>query len=104
MTRTGVGSHFSATHRGPNGTLHGHTWTVKAWFPAGPDALMLRDELQFALDQLDHRELPEELSQGEAMAEAIGRSLIGCVGVDIAREADGIYASWALGETFAPAD
>jgi len=94
MTKTGVSGHFSAAHRGPDGKIHGHTWTVRAWFPSGPDALELRRQLRDVLDGYDHEQLPDELSRGEAMAETIGQALQGCLSVEIAREADGLFALW----------
>lgn len=94
MIKTGVSGHFSATHRGPNGKIHGHTWTVKAWFPAGPDALVLRQQLLDVLACFDHEQLPDALSRAEAMAETIGSSLPHCLSVEMAREADGLFAIW----------
>ena len=94
MILTGVGGHISAAHRGADGGLHGHTWTVKAWFPAGDDAVALRDRLNAVLARFDHKELPPGMTLGEQLAEEIGRSLPGCVAVEMAREPEQIFARW----------
>ena len=85
MILTGVGGHISAAHRGADGGLHGHTWTVKAWFVAGEDAVRLRDRLNAVLARFDHRELPPGMTLGEQLAQEIGRLLPGCVAVEMAR-------------------
>ena len=53
---TGVGWHFSASHRDPtNGQLHGHTWEVVAWWPAEPwrDARVLQETLDSGLQPVN---------------------------------------------------
>lgn len=74
--------------------MHGHTWQVTAWWPSdGTDALLRQKELAHAVARLDHKELPDELSRGEALAAHFGHAL-GCVAVDVSRPLERIYARW----------
>lgn len=95
--QTGAGWWFAASHRDPvSGELHGHTWEVVAWWNGQPrrDARVLQETLKGVLIGFDHRVLPDELHSGEALAEAIGRLMVDCIGVDVSRPAERIYARW----------
>lgn len=95
MTRTGVKWHFCAAHRLTNGTYHGHTWEVTAWFPnSTDDALNLQSRLRSVLRRFDHKTIPDELTRGEVIAREIGEELDGCGSVLLARQAEGIFAEW----------
>lgn len=95
MKLTGVGCVFSAAHHPPEGGgLHGHSYEVIAWFEAGEDARTLQARLRAAIEQIDHTILPPELALGEALAEHVGRSLDGCVEVEVSRPLERIYARW----------
>jgi len=95
MTRTGVSAHFSAAHRLPNGTYHGHTWEVTAWFAnTFDDALSLQSRLRSVLRRFDHKTLPDNLAWGEVIAQEIGLELDGCTQVLVARRLEGILAEW----------
>jgi 6-pyruvoyl-tetrahydropterin synthase len=95
MTLTGVGCHFSATHEAPEGgSPHGHSYEVTAWFEEGADARDLQKLLLSATERLDHSVLSKDLSSGEAIAAHIGRSLEGCVEVEVRRPLERIYARW----------
>ena len=92
---TGVGATFCAAHRGVVRTeLHGHSYEVTAWWPSEPhrEAEALQYTLQTVLTGFDHKTLPDHLSTGEALAKAIMGIMSGCVGVDIARPLERIYA------------
>lgn len=92
---TGAGWWFAASHRDPrDGALHGHTWEVTAWWPAEPwrDARVLQETLKGVLVGFDHKELPPELHSGEAIAKALMSLMTDCVGVDVSRPAERIYA------------
>lgn len=91
---TGVGAVLSAAHYGPSGALHGHTWEVVAWFPAGTDALALQRRLEERLASFDHGVLPAELSWAEPFAAYLGAALDGCIGVDVSRPSERLYARW----------
>lgn len=91
---TGVGGIVSAAHRARDGRLHGHTWEILAWFPAGRNAVDLKAALDSVLAAWDHGELPDALAWGEDLASAIGGALAGCVQVDVARPAERIFARW----------
>lgn len=96
-TLTGACWHFCAAHRDPiSGQLHGHTWEVVVWWPGEPhrDARVLQETLKGVLIGFDHKELPDQWASGEAIAEAIGHLINGCVGVDVSRPAERIYARW----------
>lgn len=95
MRRTGVSWHLSAAHRGPNGVLHGHTWTVAAWFPSGEDAVALQGMLKEVIGTFDHGTLPATVSLGEDLAEFIGEALPCCLLVRVDRVAEGIFAEWS---------
>lgn len=88
---TGVRGIVSAAHKSRDGVLHGHTWTIIAWFQGQPDAVSKQDELTKYLSIFDHQLLGPEHSWGEALAQAI---LIGmnCHRVQVSREAEGMYA------------
>lgn len=95
MKLTGVGCIFSAAHHPPEGgDLHGHSYEVVAWFQAGEDARTLQVRLTAAVQRLDHTVLPEELAFGEALAEHVGRSLDGCIELEVKRPLERIYARW----------
>lgn len=95
-TRTGVSAHFSAAHREPGQSgYHGHTWQVTAWFPNSTlDALGLQSRLRSVLRRFDHKTLPDDLSRGEAIAQAVGEELGGCCEVLVSRPLEGIHAEW----------
>lgn len=96
MRLTGVGCVFSAAHHPPEGgALHGHSYEVLAWFEEGADARELQARLAGAVEPLDHTVLAPELASGEAMAEHLGRSLQGCVEVEVRRPLERIYARWS---------
>ena len=94
MKSTGVGGIFSASHHSPEGTLHGHSYEVWAWFPGGRDARELQDKLNAVLAELDHTHLSDELAWGEALAEHIAVRLPGCIEVEIRRPLERIGARW----------
>ena len=79
--------------------MHGHTWKVRAyWIADGTDAIARQSLLWDVTRGLDHCELPAHLSRAEAMAEFIGRRLLGeAVQVDVWREAEGLGARWVRG-------
>jgi 6-pyruvoyl-tetrahydropterin synthase len=94
-TLTGVGCHFSAAHEAPEGgSPHGHSYEVTAWFEEGEDARHLQKRLLEAIEPLDHSVLTKELASGEAIASHLGRSLQGCVEVEVRRPLERIYARW----------
>lgn len=88
---TGVSGTISAAHESLDGTLHGHTWEVKAWWTDGRDALAAKATLANCLSSFDHTLLPAELARGEALAEAV-LVYLGCKAVDISRPLEGIFA------------
>lgn len=94
MTETGVGGVICAAHTDPQGRLHGHTYEVRAWFPAGADALELQARLNRALEPFDHAELQHELCRGEALCEAIAEQLPGAIEIEISRPLERIFARW----------
>ena len=92
---TGVGAHISAAHRDQNGVMHGHTWTIRAWwiYSPGRDAIALRGELVRLLAVHDHKALPDALATGEGMARYIADEL-DCHMVEVSREPEQIFARW----------
>lgn len=95
MRTTGVGGTFSASHNSPEGVLHGHSYEVWAWFPAGSDARELKARLETVLAGLDHVLLPDELAWGEALAEHIAARLPGALEVEVRRPLERIGARWS---------
>lgn len=92
---TGVGWWFAASHHDPQtGQLHGHTWEVVAWWPAVPwrDARVLQETLKGVLIGFDHQVLPDELHSGEALAAALMGLMTDCIGVEVSRPAERIFA------------
>jgi hypothetical protein len=92
---TGVGGHFCCAHRSPEGHLHGHTWSVRAWWPRGEDARDLLARLNAVTARLDHTQLPDAIASGESLACHIAAQLGGdVVEVEISRDAERIFARW----------
>lgn len=91
---TWADGHVSAAHRDPTGKLHGHTWRVRAFWPAGQDAVALQARLRAVLAEFDHAELPEGLIWAEDFAPEIGRR-VGAARVDVWREPEGLGATWS---------
>lgn len=97
-TLSGVRAILSAAHVGPEGTIHGHTWEIVAWFLASEtDARDLLSLLDAKVGAIDHTMLPHDLSRGEDIARWVGSSLPGCVQVDVSRSAERIFAKWIAG-------
>ena len=94
MILIGVRCVVSAAHRNPEGQLHGHSWHVTAWFPAGDDALVLQDRLRRACEPFDHADLCHDLARSEALAEAIADALPDAVQIDADRPLEGIFVRY----------
>ncbi len=92
---TGVSGHFCATHRTNDGSLHGHTWHVTAWFKNNyrSDVVVYQAMIDVMLRRLDHTELPDDLSWGEDIARQIA-CLANAVEVEVSRPAERIHARW----------
>jgi 6-pyruvoyl-tetrahydropterin synthase len=91
---TGVGGIICAAHRDASGRLHGHTYEVTAWFPAGADALALQASLTRVVGLFDHDELLHELASGEGLCAAIAEQLPDAVQIDVSRHAERLFARW----------
>lgn len=92
-TLTGVGAILAAAHRGADGRMHGHTWEIIAWWPAGDDALALQDRLAEWVAQIDHDVLPPDLSLAEQIAARAGRDL-DAIEVQVWRVGERLGARW----------
>ena len=88
---TGVRGVISAAHRSREGNLHGHTWTVRAWWVDCPCAVEKQVELTNYLSIFDHTVLGDDEAWGEALAQAILWGLR-CHRVEVSRDAEGLYA------------
>lgn len=88
---TGVRGVISAAHRSRDGHLHGHTWTVRAWFKDCPCAVEKQAELTKYLSIFDHQVLGDAEAWGEALAQSILWGMT-CHRVEVSRDAEGIYA------------
>lgn len=91
---TGVGGIICAAHRDAQDRLHGHTYEVRAWFPAGDDALELQLRLKSVLALFCHQELLYELASGEGLCAAIAEQLPDAVGIEVDRPAERLFARW----------
>ena len=91
---TGVSTHICCAHTGADGRLHGHTWIITAWFPAGKCALTLKRQLEGVCATIDHSELLYELSTGEGVVALIANSFDDAVEVEASRPPEGIFALW----------
>lgn len=94
MIESGVSTHICCAHTGADGRLHGHTWIITAWFPAGPCALELRQRLETVCAMFDHNELVHELTTGEGLIEAIQEALPDAIEITAERPPERIYARW----------
>jgi len=98
VTLTGVAGSFTARHIDPHlgEGEHEHMWRVVAWYPAEPfrDARALKAALGQLLSPWQGTVLPPELWSGEALAKAITELLANCIGADVSREREGIYAQY----------
>lgn len=88
---TGVTGIVSAAHRSKDGRLHGHTWEIKAWWPAGECAVELKRQLAEYLENFDHQLLGDEVAWGEALGKCMILGL-GCCRVEVSRPLEGIFA------------
>jgi len=90
--QTGVGFLLRSAHsaRG-TGAIHGHTYEVVCWFPAGDDAEELQAKCERSCADLDHAILPEELAWAEALVAEIMRRT-GAEDVEIRRPLERLYA------------
>ncbi len=88
---TGAKGVISAAHRSKEGHLHGHTWTVRAWWKGNPCAVTKQAELTKYLSIFDHHCLGDAEAWGEALAEAILWGMT-CERVEVSRDAEGVYA------------
>ena len=96
---TWADTYISAAHRPiDGGPLHGHTWRIRAYWPAdGTDAVERQGTLHIVTRGLDHTELAAHLSRAEDMAAWLGQMIGGGpVRVDVWREAEGLGATWTL--------
>jgi DNA invertase Pin-like site-specific DNA recombinase len=94
LTLTGASAILCAAHRGHGYGIHGHTWEVTVWRKDnGTSAEDLQSELQTLLSEVDHRELPEELIRGEAIARWVGTKM-NAHSVEVRRPLERIYARW----------
>lgn len=91
---TGVSGHICAAHLSPEGVLHGHTWTVRAWWVAGGDARDHLAQLDIATAAYCHTLLPAACTSGETIAAALAEQMPGCVAVEVFREPERIFARW----------
>jgi len=90
--RTGASAIVSAAHRSQDGTMHGHTWEVKAWWAEGCCAIQRQAELRSYLSIFDHTVLGDEIAWGEALGKSVLMGL-DCVKVEVSRPLEGIFAS-----------
>ncbi len=87
--QTGVGAIFCAAHNDGYGRVHGHTYEVTAWFPAGDDAIELKRRLEDALRDFDHALLTEPWA--ERIAESLRVKLPDCLEIEIGRPLERLY-------------
>lgn len=61
---------LECAHRDAFGRIHGHSYVLEAWFPAGPDLVSLHEFVKGIAGSVDHTEL--EQSIGAPRMEDIG--------------------------------
>lgn len=88
---TGVRGTICAAHEGPDGSLHGHTWSVTAWWNDSRCAIEAKQTLDSYISFFDHSRLAPSMSRGEAIAKRVLQDL-GCAAVDVDRPLEGIFA------------
>lgn len=88
---TGVRGIICAAHEGPDGKLHGHTWSVTAWWTDSRDANEAKQTLDSYISFFDHSRLAPSMNRGEAIAKHILLDLE-CTAVDVERPLEGIFA------------
>lgn len=88
---TGVSGVISAAHYSRDGNLHGHTWEIKAWWPAGECAVDLKQRLADYLRIFDHTVLGDTVAWGEALGQSLVHGL-GCCRVEVSRPLEGFFA------------
>jgi hypothetical protein len=91
MILTGAEAVLSAAHRSREGVLHGHTWTIRAWWTGEPDAVQKQAELRKYLAVFDHTVLADGIAWGEHLGRAILLGM-GCERVEVSRPAEGLFA------------
>jgi hypothetical protein len=88
---TGAQGILSVAHVAADGRLHGHTYTVRAWWTAEPCAIESKAALARWLSKFDHGQLPPNMSRAERIGEQCLMAL-GCCRVEVMREAEGVFA------------
>jgi hypothetical protein len=97
MIHTGVSGILCCAHHDGR-RWHGHTYEVRAWWPAdGTDAMERHEQLARVLKLYDHRGLGANESSGEQLAELIGHKLDGCDEIEVSRPGERIFARWRRG-------
>lgn len=82
---------ISAAHRDRDGSLHGHSWLVRAYWKPGQCVVGKQEELTSYLSIFDHHELAPEYSWAEALGQAICKGL-DCEAVEISRPLERVGA------------
>lgn len=75
MIEVAVTVNLECAHRDALGRIHGHSYVLEAWFPAGADLVALREFVQSVAGAVDHSEL--EQSVGGSRMEEIGVWFLG---------------------------
>lgn len=88
---TGASAILCVAHTAPDGTIHGHTYEVTAWWTGRPCAVESQQALSKWLSKFDHQRLPLRMSRAEDIAEQCLMAL-GCVAVDVLRPLERLFA------------
>ncbi len=88
---TGAQGILSVAHKGTDGRMHGHTYTVRAWWTGEPCAVESKAKLAQWLGKFDHGCLPPNMSRAERIGEQCLLAL-SCERVEVLREAEGVFA------------
>lgn len=61
MIEVAVTVNIECAHRDNLGRVHGHSFVIEIWFPAGPDLVALNDRVRHVARTVDHTMLEESM-------------------------------------------
>jgi hypothetical protein len=92
---SGADAVLSVAHYSPEGMLHGHTYTIRAWWINDAEGEMCVIKKQSDLNNwalvFDHAVMPKEFIRAEQLAVKCIKDL-GAIRVEVMRPQEGIYA------------
>ena len=61
MIEIAVTTNLECSHRDPDGRIHGHSYVLEVWTPAGPDLPTLAETVRAIATEVDHTMLKDSI-------------------------------------------